>query len=127
MLCPVCKHECGKESICVNCGFDQFRVEFVSREDAEDWLQNIVIPYRTEFNSRVSISSVDWIGKLYQNKEVQYFLDITVPAALKQNTTIGHHVNFLLVNRYGKEITLSHIPNFEVGKVNRVHGFFEIF
>ena len=36
-------------------------------------------------------------------------------------------VNFLLVNRYGKEITLSHIPNFEVGKVNRVHGFFEIF
>ena len=37
------------------------------------------------------------------------------------------HVNFLLVNRYGKEITLSHIPNFGVGKVNRVHGFFEIF
>lgn len=90
MLCPVCKHNCGEESACANCGFDQFRVEFVSREDAEDWLKNIVIPYREEFNSRVSVSSVDWIEKLYQNKEAQYFLDITVPAALKQNTTIGH-------------------------------------
>lgn len=90
MLCPVCKHKCDGESICSNCGFDQFRVEFISRDDAEDWLQNIVIPYREEFNSRASISSVDWIGKLYQNKEAQYFLDITVPAALKQNTTIGH-------------------------------------
>lgn len=90
MLCPVCKHNCGEESVCANCGFDQFRFEFVSREDAENWLQNIVIPYREEFNLRASVSSVDWVGKLYQNKEVQYFLNITVPAALKQNTTIGH-------------------------------------
>lgn len=90
MFCPVCKQECGTELVCGNCGFDQLRLEFVSREDAEDWFQNVVIPYREKFNSHYSISSVDWIGKLYQNKEVQYFLDITVPAAIKQNTAIGH-------------------------------------
>lgn len=90
MLCPVCKNEYGVDFVCSNCGFDQFRSEFVSREDAEDWLQNVVIPYRDKYNSQACISSVDWIGKLYQSKEVQYFLDITVPAAIKQGSTIGH-------------------------------------
>lgn len=90
MLCPVCKSECGAEPICGNCGFDQFRAEFVSREDADYWMQNVVVPYREQFQSRSVISSIDWIGKLYQNKDVQYFLDITVPAAIKQNTTLGH-------------------------------------
>ena len=90
MLCPVCKSEYGTESVCGNCGFDQFRAEFVSREDADYWMQNIVIPYREQFNSRSVISSVDWVGKLYQNKDVQYFFDITVPAAVKQNAPLGH-------------------------------------
>lgn len=90
MLCPVCKSECGADPICGNCGFDQFRAEFVSREDADYWMQNVVVPYREQFHSRSVISSIDWIGKLYQNKDVQYFLDITVPAAIKQNATLGH-------------------------------------
>lgn len=90
MLCPVCKTECGAELVCGNCGFDQFRSEFVSREDADYWMQSIVIPYREQFNSRSVISSVDWVGNLYQNKDVRYFFDITVPAAVKQNAPLGH-------------------------------------
>lgn len=90
MRCPVCKNECGEDRACSVCGFNQFRIAFLSREDADDWLQNVVIPYRAKYHSQAVISSVDWTGMLYQSKEMEYFLDITVPAALKQNVPIGH-------------------------------------
>ena len=87
MFCPVCKSDCGAELVCGNCGFDQFRAEFVSREDADYWMQNIVIPYREQYNSRSVISSVDWIGKLRRDKDAQYFFDIADPYFVRHITS----------------------------------------
>lgn len=49
MKCPVCKTECHSKSVCPECGFDDLSPTFLSKEDGEVWLQNVVIPWRQEY------------------------------------------------------------------------------
>lgn len=90
MLCPVCKNECGKEPICKQCGFDQLQYDFVSREDAEYWNKNIVAPYREKYFLRQIAGPVDWQEILCRQKEVKFFFEVTIPAAMRQDAAIGH-------------------------------------
>lgn len=57
MLCPVCKTECYDNSICENCGFSELDKEFINQEEAERWLQEVVIPYRE--NYQLSVDSIN--------------------------------------------------------------------
>lgn len=66
MLCPVCKTECETERICKKCGFDQFRTEFITREDADYWMQNVVIPCREQYR-------VSHFGYSTMGAEKQYY------------------------------------------------------
>lgn len=50
MKCPVCKNEILlPESSCPQCGFNQLRTDFLSREDGDNWIQEVVLPEKTEW------------------------------------------------------------------------------
>lgn len=42
MKCPVCKAECGDNSVCVECGFDGLNPVFLSKEEGELWQKTVV-------------------------------------------------------------------------------------
>lgn len=48
-LCPVCKRIAVQPDVCCYCGFTHLAPTFVSKADAEDWMDNIVMPYRTKW------------------------------------------------------------------------------
>lgn len=49
-LCPVCKTEVAENDIkCKNCGFDDLHKIFISKIDAEEWIEKIVTPKRKEY------------------------------------------------------------------------------
>lgn len=90
MLCPVCKNECGNDAVCAKCGFDQLQVEFLSREEATHWMNNVVVPYREKWHASQTSTSVDWKEILFRQKEIRYFFDVTIPAAASKNEVLGH-------------------------------------
>ena len=47
--CPVCKTECGQSNKCLSCGFADLRIEFLNREEAENWKKQIVAPYKKSY------------------------------------------------------------------------------
>lgn len=49
MKCPVCKSECGNNSLCIECGFDEVGRYFLSREEGEKWLSDVVLNFRNEY------------------------------------------------------------------------------
>lgn len=49
MKCPVCKTECGEQSVCSECGFGQLMPEFLNHADTEYWIQNVVWPHRERY------------------------------------------------------------------------------
>ena len=49
MKCPVCKTECHELNACPECGFDDLSPTFLSKEDGESWLQNVVTPWRQAY------------------------------------------------------------------------------
>ena len=50
MKCPVCKMDLPESAkICSTCGFTKLHVEFVSTDDAVSWVEQVVIPYRKEW------------------------------------------------------------------------------
>lgn len=51
MKCPICKTELLNVEKCPVCGFDDIRLEFVSQEDADSWMTNIVIPFKDRYES----------------------------------------------------------------------------
>lgn len=54
MLCPVCKTEYGLSDYCPICGFDDFKTEFLNKEEAKHWYNSVVMPYFEEYCLRFS-------------------------------------------------------------------------
>lgn len=54
MLCPVCKTEYGLSDYCPICGFDDFKTEFLNKEEAKHWYDSVVMPYFEEYCLRFS-------------------------------------------------------------------------
>lgn len=49
-LCPVCKTEVAESDVkCKNCGFDELHKVFISKIDAEEWMNTVVVPKRKEY------------------------------------------------------------------------------
>lgn len=90
MRCPVCKSEYGEVHACPHCGFDQLQVEFLSRDEAEEWINAVVVPYREKWEASQLPTTVDWAEILFRQKDVKYFFDVTLLAAAKQNEVVGH-------------------------------------
>lgn len=52
VICPVCKRKSSSKSHCRNCGFSDLEPTFVSKEDAEYWLENVVHSFRNQWQKR---------------------------------------------------------------------------
>ncbi len=49
--CPVCKNDIkANDKACPVCGFTDLHKEFITQEDGELWLKNVVDPYRKKWN-----------------------------------------------------------------------------
>lgn len=90
MRCPVCKNEYGEVHACPHCGFNQLQVEFLSRDEAEEWINAVVVPYREKWESSQLATTIDWTEVLFRQKDVKYYFDVTLLAAAKQNEVVGH-------------------------------------
>ena len=49
MKCPVCKTECGNAAACPECGFEELNPTFLSKEEGEAWIENVVWPWRYQY------------------------------------------------------------------------------
>ena len=49
MKCPVCKTECGECQYCTECGFDEIASSFLNLEEAKDWMDKVVLPFRKQY------------------------------------------------------------------------------
>lgn len=49
MKCPVCKTECHNDSVCPECGFEELNPTFLSKEEGDAWIENVVWPWRYRY------------------------------------------------------------------------------
>lgn len=57
MVCPVCKNKINNNSIaCPICCFKDFQTEFINKDEANNWIQNVVKPYRKKWEYKIDVS-----------------------------------------------------------------------
>lgn len=56
MKCPVCKADCLEQDICTRCGFKNISPIFINQAEADNWIYNVVEPYRKTYYCTLS----DW-------------------------------------------------------------------
>ena len=98
MKCPVCKTECYSNSICMECGFDDLTPVFLSKEDGEEWYQNIVLPRRIEYWEALDDFEIDGteIVSYYGNEAavvIPYGIECIGEDAFKNNKSL-HEIYF---------------------------------
>ena len=71
MKCPVCKTECTGNSCCPECDFDQINTVFVNKDDANAWIQNVVIPFREEYwlRKKSQFTIIDGVLEKYTGQD----------------------------------------------------------
>lgn len=88
MKCPVCKTECGQSNICIQCGFSELGKDFINREEAEVWFNEIVLPYRNNYYKVNVLPEVNWLDIFRQNPQVKRLFDVTIPVAIMRRSDI---------------------------------------
>lgn len=88
MKCPVCKTECGQSNVCTECGFAEVGKDFINREEAEQWFNETVIPYRNNYHKTNILSPIDWLEVFKQNTQAKHLFDFSIPVAIKRRTDI---------------------------------------
>ena len=49
-FCPVCKNTINDDTVkCDICNFSELHREFITKEDAQEWFETVVLPYRNEW------------------------------------------------------------------------------
>lgn len=88
MKCPVCKTECGQNNVCTECGFAEVGKDFINREEAEQWFNDTVIPYRNNYYKINTLQPMDWMEVFKQNPQAKHLFDFSIPVAIKRRTDI---------------------------------------
>jgi len=137
MKCPVCKIELNNNAKCDNCGFEDLRTDFLSQEDANDWLENVVIPYRATFETSNVLPELDWETIFKRDAHAKALFEVTIPVALKKQLSLNHlepgnpELTYELVERQRQEsidAALGHIAiqtSDEIIKKNFVNAVVE--
>lgn len=80
--CPVCKTALSSSvSKCSSCGFTELHREFINADDAATWFENVVVPYRIEWEKKKSEPAFLTADELYAQM------------AAKQNKGISTHID----------------------------------
>lgn len=68
--CPVCKTECGENMNCKTCGFSDVNRIFINRDEAIQWEQSVLLPYKKHYYSTLDIEHV---LKIKGNRLIKYY------------------------------------------------------
>lgn len=126
MKCPICKTDVGDSNICEQCGFSDIRSEFLSQEDADFWMQNIVIPYKDNYNKSDVLPPIDWLDIFKQNPQAKQLFDFSIPAAIKRRETIDSvkdSMDYEEYLEYSKDAVLGHFAIVSKNEIIRKHFF----
>ncbi len=114
MRCPVCKAEINSSPVCPQCGFDKIQLEFINQEEAEHWRLNVLEPYRQAYEQKQVAIGSNWDNVFYADNKVKYLFDVTIPAAILQDNSIGHVLficpNGKVADEFIKKLTNSITP-----------------
>ena len=125
MKCPICKTDVGDKNICEQCGFSDIRSEFLSQEDADFWMQNIVIPYKDNYNKPDILPPIDWLDVFKQNAQAKRLFEFSIPAAIKRRIDLDSLKNPMDddYNEYLMDATLEHFAVVSKNEMMRKHFF----
>ena len=69
-ICPVCKTECGDDTVCSVCGFDDVNRVFINHEEAIEWERTVLLPFKESYLCQTNI---DDVLKINGNRVVKYY------------------------------------------------------
>ena len=123
MKCPVCKTECGQSNVCTECGFAEVGKDFINREEAEQWFNETVIPYRNNYHKTNIRPPIDWLEVFKQNTQAKHLFDFSIPVSIKRRTDIDLLKNpqDADYNEYLRDATLGHIAIVSTSDMIRKH------
>ena len=64
--CPVCKTECGDAVVCPECGFEELHPVFLSTEEGNAWVKNVVWPWREQYWKTLSQFEIKHDGRRWR-------------------------------------------------------------
>ncbi len=88
--CPVCKTECGGHTSCSECGFSEVGRVFLNQEDARQWFDSVVFPFRNEYEKTTVLPALNWVEIFKQNQQAKALFEISIPVAQKKQEALGH-------------------------------------
>lgn len=69
-ICPVCKTECGDNTVCSQCGFDDVNRVFINHEEAIEWERTVLLPFKESYLCQTNI---DDVLKIKGNRVIKYY------------------------------------------------------
>ena len=128
MLCPVCKSECEQNDVCRKCGFSEVSKIFINQEEAEQWYETIVIPYRNKYDTSTVLPPLDWMDVFKQDPQAKRLFDFSIPASVKRRIDLNSLKNSTDddYNDYLVDATLGHIAIVSKDETIRRHLLEEI-
>lgn len=69
MKCPVCKNKIDDENkTCPICKFDDLHHYFINTNDATEWMEKIVVPYRNQWNHKPKTETGDLFQTMFSKQ-----------------------------------------------------------
>ena len=111
MRCPVCKTECELSNVCHECGFSEVGKVFVNQDDAKQWLDMVVAPYREKYSKANILPPIDWLEFLKQNPQAKRLFEFSIPVFFKRRAELEplKEQGNAEYNTYLSDVVLEHI------------------
>ena len=81
MKCPVCKAELSDGvTKCSSCGFSELYREFLNMDEAVNWMEQMVLPYRERWKQRTSVDSAENLYEEIMRKRMEMLTTSVQPS-----------------------------------------------
>lgn len=88
MKCPVCRTECLEKLVCPTCGFGEVGKVFINQEEAEQWLNEIVVPYKEQYNKKNILPPLDWLEVFKEDPKVKRLMELSIPMTMRRKKNL---------------------------------------
>ena len=125
MKCPVCNSDCETHQSCPVCGFNQINVEFINKDDAENWMREVVLPYREAYCHKDLFiireagyrEYIEKIGRYGKYQETTLYCPVKTLVGLNKRDAYPKIINIPddveEIRSFGFPITYTHFDNKE--------------
>ena len=123
MKCPVCRTECDNIEICPKCGFSELGKVFINKEEAEQWYNTTVIPFRDNYCKSNILPAIEWLDIFKQDPQVKHLFDFSIPVAIKRRIDLDSSKNPMddEYNTFLMDATLGHVAIVSSSDMIRKH------